>query len=100
MSDVSVIVGSAVSLVAVCGLLIKFVIYAVFVSLQKQNDSQQSQITALGNAAAERDKEIIQLRGLIDDWQDRYYKLQNEHTALQMKHEQLQRDFDRMREKK
>lgn len=90
MSDTSVIVGSAVSLVAVCGLLIKFVINAVFASLQ-------TQITALGSAAMERDKEIITLRGMIDEWQEKYYRLSLEYSKLQSQHEQLQREFDRMK---
>lgn len=89
--DIIAIVVSSTGLVTVAGMLIKFTVHSVFVSLQKQIDD-------LTKTSEERGKEIITLRRMIDAWQEKYYKLQSEHTALQMRHEQLQRDFERMRE--
>ena len=93
MSDVTLIVGAAVSLVSVCGLLIKFTVSAVFQSLQNQ-------ITKLSEAAEERDKEIVVLRKLIDTWQEKYYLLSVDHSKLQAKHEALQNEFERMKAQK
>lgn len=76
-------------MVGLLTMLIKFVVDRVFSGLQ-------AQVTDLQTNGQRREDEIIVLRNLIDDWQEKYYTLQNEHTALQAKHEQLKRDFDRM----
>lgn len=87
--EIIILLGVVVSMVGLLTMLIKFVVDRVFAGLQ-------AQITDLQTSGERREQEIIQLRGVIDEWQEKYYNLQVEHTALQSKHEHLQCNFDKL----
>jgi anti-sigma-K factor RskA len=82
---VEVIIAGGGGLLAAAIMIIKF---AVFDVLQKQ-------ITVLQDGHASQAKEIITLRKMVDEWQEKYYKLNAEYAELQVKYERIQNSFER-----
>lgn len=92
MNEIAFAVAGSLGIVGLFGVLIKFIIDAVFSSLQTQIDQ-------LRKDAGKRELEIMRLRGMIDEWQIRYRELDSEYSLLQVEHLQLRNEFNALKQK-
>lgn len=92
MSENSTVLAICGGVAGVFGLLVKFIINTVFENLQ-------TQINSLRDDSEKQEAEIITLRNMVDEWQEKYHKLNTEHGILQNRHQQLQWEFNAMKAK-